>query len=74
LRHDGWRWFVPSAITALVVGTALTVINQSARLSHGPWNRELMLRLLANLVVPFGVSVYSRRTTERAARRRPSGQ
>lgn len=60
-----WRWFIPSCKTAMVVGTVLTMVNQWDRLLHQPFTIALASRMLLNFVVPFSVSIYSRRATER---------
>jgi hypothetical protein len=66
-------WLKPSIMTALVVGSLLTAINQSDRIRSGPWNFELFARIAGNLVVPFCVSAYSRYSAQQSATRADSG-
>lgn len=62
---------LPSITTALVVGTILTVGNQWSVLQRGAFDRALLWHTSVNLVVPFLVSYYSRRSA--LQRRRNSG-
>ncbi|MBL0889067.1 MAG: hypothetical protein IBJ19_00505 [Gemmatimonadaceae bacterium] len=71
--HHTNAWLKPSIKTALVVGSLLTVINQSDRIRSGPWNFELAVRIAGNLLVPFCVSAYSRYSAQRTATPSDSG-
>ncbi|MGI8551436.1 MAG: nitrate/nitrite transporter NrtS [Dehalococcoidia bacterium] len=46
-----------AVITALIVGTVLTVINQGDRLLHGGLTIGMVLRILLTYCVPFCVSI-----------------
>lgn len=71
-RHSR-AWLRPSIMTALVVGSLLTAINQSDRIRSGPWNFELFVRIAGNLLVPFCVSAYSRYSAQQSATHADSG-
>ncbi len=45
---------------ALVVGTILTLINQTSAIIHLDFNTEVVIRTVLNYLVPFAVSTYSR--------------
>lgn len=45
---------------ALVVGTILTLINQTSAIIHLDFNTEAVIRTVLNYLVPFSVSTYSR--------------
>ncbi len=45
---------------ALVVGTILTLINQTSMVIHLDFNTEAVVRTVLNYLVPFSVSTYSR--------------
>lgn len=45
---------------ALVVGTILTLINQTSMVIHLDFNTEAVVRTVFNYLVPFAVSTYSR--------------
>lgn len=45
---------------ALVVGTILTLINQTSMVIHLDFNTEAVVRTVFNYLVPFSVSTYSR--------------
>ena len=59
-----------SVKVALVVGTILTLINQTSAVIHLDFNTEAVARTVLNYLVPFSVSTYSRmalvRETQRA--------
>lgn len=59
-----------SVKVALVVGTILTLINQTSAIIHLDFNTEVVARTVLNYLVPFSVSTYSRmallRETQRA--------
>lgn len=48
--------FATSMRVALVVGTLLTLVNQGAALWSGPVDLPLMLRVVANYLIPYVVS------------------
>jgi hypothetical protein len=50
---------VRAAKVALVVGTALTLVNQGPELAGGPIGPQLGLRVVFTYSVPFVVSLYS---------------
>ncbi len=50
------RTFTTSVRVALIVGTVLTLVNQSPALSAGHLDLALVLRVLANYLIPYTVS------------------
>ncbi|MCH8837397.1 MAG: nitrate/nitrite transporter NrtS [Candidatus Marinimicrobia bacterium] len=50
----------PALRVALVVGTILTLINQTSAVIHLDFNTEAVVRTVLNYLVPFSVSTYSR--------------
>lgn len=46
----------PALRVALVVGTLLSLINQSDAIVHGSFSAELVLRIAANFAIPYVVS------------------
>lgn len=48
--------FATSIRVALMVGTLLTLVNQGAALWIGPVNLPVMLRVVANYLIPYVVS------------------
>ena len=50
----------PSLRVALVVGSILTLINQTSAVIHLDVNTEAVVRTVLNYLVPFSVSTYSR--------------
>lgn len=64
----GWRRdAMASARTALVVGVVLTAINHWAVIRYGPYGWHLVRTYALNCLVPFSVSLYSRRSATRPA-------
>lgn len=54
------RFVVRRALaTAVVVGSTLTLVNQSALLMNGPIRVNDLARMATNYLIPFLVSVYS---------------
>ncbi len=47
---------------ALVVGTILSLINQTPAILHLDFNGEVLIRIGFNYLVPFTVATYSRYT------------
>ena len=50
----------PALRVALVVGTILTLINQTSAVIHLDFNTDAVVRTVLNYLVPFSVSTYSR--------------
>ena len=57
-----------AASTSLIVGTALTIINQGDVLLHGPLTEMLLWKLPLTYLVPFSVSMYSAIAISRTSR------
>ena len=45
---------------ALVVGTLLSLVNQSEAISNLAFDTDIAVRILANYLIPYSVSTYSR--------------
>jgi hypothetical protein len=65
-------WTVKKSLpTALVVGTILTTINQSALFAEGEIRGEELVRMVLNFLVPLCVATYSRVAV--GSKREPGG-
>ena len=51
---------IKSVKVALVVGTILSLINQTNAILHLNFTGEVLVRVVMNYLVPFSVSTYSR--------------
>lgn len=69
---DGRAFGLSALKTALVVGTALTVINHPDLL-RGPLTPHVLLQCVLNYIVPFLVAGYSPHTLLRRESSRPTG-
>jgi hypothetical protein len=57
VRH--WPLLRRSLTVALVVGTALTLLNQGDKLFHGWWSSPLYWKIPLTYCVPFLVATYA---------------